>query len=35
MRILRRGRWWNFNLVVPWVLARELSADAAFVERLS
>jgi glycosyltransferase involved in cell wall biosynthesis len=29
MRILRRGTWWNFNLVVPGVLAREArGADA-------
>lgn len=24
MRVLRRGSWWNFNLVVPGVLRREL-----------
>lgn len=25
MRILRRGSWWNFNLIVPGVLRREFS----------
>src|SRR6185369_6699166 len=25
MRILRRGTWWNFNLVAPGVIRRELS----------
>ena len=25
MRVLRRGNWWNFNFVVPGVLAREFS----------
>lgn len=29
MRVVRRGTWWNFNFVVPGVLAREFSgADA-------
>ena len=29
MRVLRRGTWWNFNFVVPGVLAREFAgADA-------
>jgi glycosyltransferase involved in cell wall biosynthesis len=26
MRIVRRGSWWNFNLVAPWVLAREFAS---------
>jgi len=26
MRIVRRGAWWNFNLVVPGVLRREFSS---------
>jgi glycosyltransferase involved in cell wall biosynthesis len=26
IRVLRRGRWWDFNWVVPGVLRRELSA---------
>ena len=26
MRIVRRGNWWTFNLVVPGVLRREFSA---------
>jgi len=29
MRILRRGNWWNFNLVVPRVLAREARGEQA------
>ncbi len=28
MRIVRRGVWWNFNLLVPRVLAREFSRPA-------
>ena len=28
MRIARRGNWWDFNLVVPGVLAREFASDA-------
>jgi glycosyltransferase involved in cell wall biosynthesis len=28
MRIVRRGTWWNFNLVVPGVLRREFSNPA-------
>jgi glycosyltransferase involved in cell wall biosynthesis len=28
MRVVRRGTWWNFNLVVPGVLAREFSGPA-------
>jgi len=28
MRVLRRGSWWNFNLVVPGVLLREFSEPA-------
>ena len=28
MRIVRRGDWWNFNLVVPGVLRREFAAPA-------
>jgi glycosyltransferase involved in cell wall biosynthesis len=28
MRIVRRGSWWNFNLVVPGVLRREFSNPA-------
>jgi glycosyltransferase involved in cell wall biosynthesis len=28
MRIVRRGVWWNFNAVVPGVLAREFSRPA-------
>ena len=29
MRIVRRGDWWNFNLVVPGVLRREFSEPGA------
>ena len=29
MRVLRRGTWWNFNLVVPAVLAREFAGTHA------
>jgi glycosyltransferase involved in cell wall biosynthesis len=29
MRVLRRGTWWNFNLVVPRVLVREFSGPHA------
>ena len=29
MRIVRRGTWWNFNFIVPGVLAREFSGAAA------
>ena len=28
MRIVRRGDWWNFNLVVPGVLRRDFAAPA-------
>jgi glycosyltransferase involved in cell wall biosynthesis len=28
MRIVRRGDWWNFNLLVPGVLRREFSSPA-------
>ncbi len=28
MRIVRRGNWWNFNLIVPGVLRREFSNPA-------
>jgi len=28
MRVVRRGSWWDFNLVVPGVLRREFSAPA-------
>jgi glycosyltransferase involved in cell wall biosynthesis len=28
MRVARRGSWWNFNLIVPFVLAREFSSPA-------
>jgi glycosyltransferase involved in cell wall biosynthesis len=28
MRIVRRGSWWNFNLIVPGVLRREFSDPA-------
>ena len=28
MRVVRRGTWWNFNLVVPGVLRREFSGAA-------
>lgn len=28
MRIVRRGNWWNFNLVVPGILRREFSNPA-------
>ena len=28
MRVVRRGTWWNFNLVVPGVLRREFSDPA-------
>jgi glycosyltransferase involved in cell wall biosynthesis len=28
MRIVRRGDWWNFNLIVPGVLRREFSSPA-------
>jgi glycosyltransferase involved in cell wall biosynthesis len=28
MRVLRRGRWWSFNLLAPRVLASELAAPA-------
>jgi glycosyltransferase involved in cell wall biosynthesis len=28
MRVVRRGNWWNFNLVVPFVLKREFSRPA-------
>jgi glycosyltransferase involved in cell wall biosynthesis len=27
MRVLRRGAWWNFNVVVPGVLRREFSRE--------
>jgi glycosyltransferase involved in cell wall biosynthesis len=29
MRVLRRGTWWNFNFVVPGVLAREFAGARA------
>jgi glycosyltransferase involved in cell wall biosynthesis len=29
IRVLRRGRWWNFNLIVPGVIRRELSGANA------
>ena len=29
MRIVRRGTWWNFNFIVPGVLAREFSGANA------
>ena len=29
MRVLRRGAWWNFNLVVPGVLRREFARGSA------
>lgn len=29
MRVLRRGSWWNFNFVVPGVLAREFAGARA------
>lgn len=29
MRVVRRGDWWNFNLVVPGVLAREFAGANA------
>ena len=29
MRIVRRGEWWNFNLVVPGVLRREFTRGQA------
>jgi glycosyltransferase involved in cell wall biosynthesis len=29
MRVLRRGTWWNFNLVVPGVLRREFAGGQA------
>lgn len=28
MRIVRRGRWWNFNLILPGVLRREFANPA-------
>jgi glycosyltransferase involved in cell wall biosynthesis len=28
MRVVRRGSWWNFNLIVPGVLQREFSSPA-------
>ena len=28
MRVVRRGEWWNFNLVLPDILKREFSAPA-------
>lgn len=28
LRVVRRGDWWDFNLVVPGVLRREFSGDA-------
>ena len=28
MRVVRRGDWWNFNLLVPGVLRREFSSPA-------
>jgi len=28
MRVIRRGSWWNFNLIVPGVLEREFSSPS-------
>lgn len=37
MRVVRRGQWWNFNAVIPGVLAREFSnpAPALVVEDIN